>query len=450
MTSPESPAVQDTDRLREVAAEAEALRRNGPASDGRGWYRTAADRVECFAIADAVLAAVLPVHREMVLGEAAQSIIDHMDEHFPADGNDAQRRARRHLRIAVQVVSPKPTREQLAEKLVEMGVLRRVDDDPWEVRAAATGGGPCPGCGRPYWTHVCLSCSPDSQTPGYGCINCRQTGMDQTPCKPVPAPPTPPGSPPADERATAVETGRAGRFEELLAAEHEQFDPRGEVLRSITEYADAPTLAVSSPPAAVPGTGDDPGPAWKVTHWHCGCCDRGWELTRKGTWYSPFGDQPIDGFADAMCPSLDELRAKHPNLTPMEADNVPALLAERDALQLRAFAAEDKLELVLVNRAEVVDARDRLAETIRKVRELADATRTAFAESQHQHAIVPVVALAELDAALGDIPSPTAPEAGAMDDVLAALRDEADHRKQLAEYVAQRFAPVDPEGTPHA
>jgi hypothetical protein len=51
MTSPESPAVQDTDRLREVAAEAEGLRRNGPASDGRGWYRTEADRMECFAIA---------------------------------------------------------------------------------------------------------------------------------------------------------------------------------------------------------------------------------------------------------------------------------------------------------------------------------------------------------------------------------------------------------------
>jgi len=56
------------------------------------------------------------------------------------------------------------------------------------LRAAATGGGPCRTCCRPLWTHVCLSCSPDAQTPGPGCLNCRQTGMDQTPCQPASAP----------------------------------------------------------------------------------------------------------------------------------------------------------------------------------------------------------------------------------------------------------------------
>ncbi|MBM0235934.1 helix-turn-helix transcriptional regulator [Micromonospora sp. ATA32] len=55
---------------------------------------------------------------------------------------------------------------------------------PWERRAAATGGGPCSTCGEPFYTHVCLTCSPDSQTPGPGCHNCRRTGMDQTPCLP--------------------------------------------------------------------------------------------------------------------------------------------------------------------------------------------------------------------------------------------------------------------------
>lgn len=30
--------------------------------------------------------------------------------------------------------------------------------------------------------HACVSCSPDGVLPGRGCINCRQTGMDQTPC----------------------------------------------------------------------------------------------------------------------------------------------------------------------------------------------------------------------------------------------------------------------------
>ncbi|GAA0719460.1 hypothetical protein Drose_05780 [Dactylosporangium roseum] len=61
--------------------------------------------------------------------------------------------------------------------------IRELSITPWDIRAAATGGGPCT-CGKPFWTHVCLSCSPDYQTPGPGCGNCRNTGMDQTPCRP--------------------------------------------------------------------------------------------------------------------------------------------------------------------------------------------------------------------------------------------------------------------------
>ncbi len=34
-------------------------------------------------------------------------------------------------------------------------------------------------CGR---SHVCVSCSPELDVRGPGCINCRQTGYDQTPC----------------------------------------------------------------------------------------------------------------------------------------------------------------------------------------------------------------------------------------------------------------------------
>lgn len=59
---------------------------------------------------------------------------------------------------------------------------------PWAIaevlRAFATGGGPCRICTKPLFTHVCLGCSPDSQTPGPGCGDCRYTGMDQTPCLP--------------------------------------------------------------------------------------------------------------------------------------------------------------------------------------------------------------------------------------------------------------------------
>jgi hypothetical protein len=90
----------------------------------------AARRADWPALADAVLAAVLPAHRAQVLDEAARMIQAHADKHFPADGNDAQRRGHRHLRIAVQVVSPKPTREQIAEALVEMGILKRAATGP--------------------------------------------------------------------------------------------------------------------------------------------------------------------------------------------------------------------------------------------------------------------------------------------------------------------------------
>jgi hypothetical protein len=41
--------------LRNLLAETEGLRRNGPASDGRGWFRTKADRNECYAVADSLL-----------------------------------------------------------------------------------------------------------------------------------------------------------------------------------------------------------------------------------------------------------------------------------------------------------------------------------------------------------------------------------------------------------
>lgn len=41
--------------LRDLIAENEGRRRNGPASDGRGWYRRAGDREDCYAVADAVM-----------------------------------------------------------------------------------------------------------------------------------------------------------------------------------------------------------------------------------------------------------------------------------------------------------------------------------------------------------------------------------------------------------
>lgn len=126
-------------------------------------------------LADAVLAAVLPEHRRMVLGETAD-VLRHS-----ADGTWSDPMIRRGVQYAHSMVVML-VRESAAATPQTGPAL-----DPWETRAAATGGGPCSDCGRPFWTHVCLGCSPDHQTPGPGCINCRKTGMDQTPCKPSPS-----------------------------------------------------------------------------------------------------------------------------------------------------------------------------------------------------------------------------------------------------------------------
>lgn len=48
-------AADPRDALQDLLAENEGARRNGRASDGRGWYRTDAEREECYAIADTVL-----------------------------------------------------------------------------------------------------------------------------------------------------------------------------------------------------------------------------------------------------------------------------------------------------------------------------------------------------------------------------------------------------------
>lgn len=44
-------------------------------------------------------------------------------------------------------------------------------------------GPPCGRCQRPAALHVCLTCSSNGLKPGPGCINCRSTGWDQTPCR---------------------------------------------------------------------------------------------------------------------------------------------------------------------------------------------------------------------------------------------------------------------------
>lgn len=202
MTSPESPAVQDTDRLREVAAEAEALRRNGPASDGRGWYRTEADRVECFAVADAVLAAVLPVHREIVLREAASplaALSRWIDDHPANATRDPEARAwGRIAKIgeeAGEVIAAMIAVTGQNPRKPASGTWDDVQKELLDVAVTALGAhehltGNQGGSMATFAAHLERVCA--------------RAGIA------VSAPPPPPGSPPADERATAVETGRGG------------------------------------------------------------------------------------------------------------------------------------------------------------------------------------------------------------------------------------------------
>lgn len=47
-----------------------------------------------------------------------RELLAHMDEHAPQDSpSPGLARLRRHLRIAVQVISPKPTAEEVAERM---------------------------------------------------------------------------------------------------------------------------------------------------------------------------------------------------------------------------------------------------------------------------------------------------------------------------------------------
>jgi hypothetical protein len=55
VTSPNRPQQDPRLGLRDLIAENEGKRRNGAASDGRGWYRTDAERMDCYAVADAVM-----------------------------------------------------------------------------------------------------------------------------------------------------------------------------------------------------------------------------------------------------------------------------------------------------------------------------------------------------------------------------------------------------------
>ncbi|NUP35973.1 MAG: hypothetical protein HOY76_02855 [Streptomyces sp.] len=100
----------DRDTLRQRIAEVMALRHNGPASDGRGWFRDEEQRQALLAVADAVLA-VLP-DRAAILTEVAELAERLMDERYGPDcsyaigGLDVARELRRLAAEAPTTTKP--------------------------------------------------------------------------------------------------------------------------------------------------------------------------------------------------------------------------------------------------------------------------------------------------------------------------------------------------------
>lgn len=56
-----------------------------------------------------------------------RELLAHMDQHAPKDGNTAQLRKRRHMMTAIQVISPKPTAQEVA------AMIRQYEPDDEEA-----------------------------------------------------------------------------------------------------------------------------------------------------------------------------------------------------------------------------------------------------------------------------------------------------------------------------
>lgn len=66
---------------------------------------------------EAAVRAAAPVIERAVRERMAAEIQAHADEFAPADGNEAQRRVRRHLEIAARVAAPDPTLAEIVSAL---------------------------------------------------------------------------------------------------------------------------------------------------------------------------------------------------------------------------------------------------------------------------------------------------------------------------------------------
>lgn len=92
--------------------------------------------------AEAAVRAAAPIIERAVRERASQEIVDHANEHAPADGNEAQRRLRRHLMIGARVVAPKPTSAEIVAALRDALVCEVPEPSPSIARTGAseTGG----------------------------------------------------------------------------------------------------------------------------------------------------------------------------------------------------------------------------------------------------------------------------------------------------------------------
>jgi hypothetical protein len=281
MTLPESPAVQDMDRLREVASRAAAtwaLRYPIPA-----WQLAEGVQAEQLAarwgtqVADAVLGAVLPVHREMVLAEVAHELGRRATTVPWSDPT-----LKRGIQYAASVVSVLALDSAASPSLPPPG------SPPADERATAgeTGmelqddGGYEPFVAGEGWMEVSWAEASAIAAKQLLRMEARRAALADREAAAFPGETGPDWL--TDElidagadalKVAANRDGDPGWTAETCSAGHLDCvdvpasqivgSPRAiaaAVLRSVVQYADAPTLAVSAPlaAAAVPGTGGDP------------------------------------------------------------------------------------------------------------------------------------------------------------------------------------------------
>lgn len=311
--------------LRTLAADAmEAVIYPGPwlpdRTDGRKLHAGHAEM-----LADAALAAVLPVHRAQVLDEAARTIENRCEcAGDPTLNDPCEYRGMAALARGLAATAP------LTLGLSPWYVMHSHGDRETHAHSVVQNhDGDWPN-------HDHRNPVPETETQEANRARYWAEHAPPAPSEPAVGDETAPPVP--DSRAEAQEpTEGDGAYEPFVAADGwREIKP---------DQPQEPTE-----------------PAWKVTGWYCRCHDWTWQAIDDERWvpYSQADGERVDGHAPAR--SLDDLRSTHPDLTPVAVDDVAALIAERDEARAEGNVLGLVAEKHAAYRAETIAERDRLAD----------------------------------------------------------------------------------------